>query len=227
MICCTDCVAIVIRSPHERREMPRSARHQLPVPGVSSAPVNMAPFVDIDALRKQMGFMCVLACAVVVRRRGKPCRRVDRTWVRSWIERRGNQGAFSLVGELCLEDPCSFRNYLRMTQGHFEELCGLVAPSIKRQDTNMRLAISVAQRVALILRFLATGMSSNYIDHTPPPYTFHVPPCSANACILKKVVKNRHSPNLGRRVRGGVGTGKAAVKSPGWGGAYTNYAYWF
>ena len=69
----------------------------------------MAPFVDIDALRKQMGFMRVLACAVVVRRWGKPCRRVDRTWVRSWIERRGNQGAFSLVGELCLEDPCSFR----------------------------------------------------------------------------------------------------------------------
>ena len=32
---------------------------------------------------------------------------------------------------------------------------------------------------------------------------------------------------LGRRVRGGVGTGKAAVKSPGWGGAYNNYAYWF
>ena len=155
------------RSPRERREMPRSARHQLP--GVSAASVKMAPFVDMDALRKQMGFMCVLACAVVVRRRGKPCRRVDRTWVRSWIERRGNQGAFSLVGELCLEDPCSFRNYLRMTQGQFEELCGLVATSVKRQDTNMRLSISVAQRVALTLRFLATGTSSNYIDHTPFP----------------------------------------------------------
>ena len=123
----------------------RSAHHQLPVPGVISASVNMAPFVDRDALRKQMGSMCVLACAVVVRRRKKPWRRVDRTWVRSWIERRGNQGAFSLVGEWCLEDPCSSRNYLRMTQGHFEELCSLVAPSVKRQDTNMRLAISVSQ----------------------------------------------------------------------------------
>ena len=72
-------------------------------------------------------------------------------------------------GELCLEDPYSFRNYLRMTQGQFEELCGLVATSVKRQDTNMRLSISVAQRVALTLRFLATGTSSNYIDHTPFP----------------------------------------------------------
>ena len=93
--------------------------------------------------------MCFGGCAVVVRRREKPCRRADRTWVRSWIERTENQGAFSLVGELSLEDTCSFRNYLPMIQGHFEDLCELVAPTVMRQDTNMRLAISIAQRVAL------------------------------------------------------------------------------
>ena len=125
--------------------------------------VKMAPVIDMDALRRQMGFMCVLACAVAVRRRDRrrenACnRRAGRPWVRPWIERRDRQGAFNLVGELRVEDPCSFRNYLRMTDASFQELCGLVAPSIQRQDTNMRLAISVAQRVTLTLRFLATGM---------------------------------------------------------------------
>ena len=62
----------------------------------------MAPFVDMDALRKQMGFMCVLVCAVVVRRRGKPCRRVYRTWVRSWIERRGEPGGVFFGGRVVL-----------------------------------------------------------------------------------------------------------------------------
>ena len=34
-----------------------------------------------------------------------------------------------------MEDPCSFRNYLRMSDALFDELCGLVALAIKRNDT--------------------------------------------------------------------------------------------
>ena len=34
--------------------------------------VRMAPVVDQDALRKQMGFMCVLACAVATSPRSRP-----------------------------------------------------------------------------------------------------------------------------------------------------------
>ena len=126
----------------------------------------MAPVGDSSVLRKQMGFICLMACAVAIRRREKrrmeeSNRRMGRPWVRPWLERRVGQapgaGAFTLVGELRVEDPCSFRNYLLMSDALFDELCGLVAPAIKRNDTNMRLAISVPQRVALTLRFLATG----------------------------------------------------------------------
>ena len=59
-----------------------------------------------------------------------------------------------LVGELRVEDPCSFRNYLRMSDALFDELCGLVAPAIKRNDTNMRLAISVISTDRGLLYFI-------------------------------------------------------------------------
>ena len=53
-------------------------------------------------------------------------RRMGRPWVRPWMERRVGQGAFTLVGELQVEDPCSFLNYLRMSDALFNQLCGLV-----------------------------------------------------------------------------------------------------
>ena len=63
-------------------------------------------------------------------------RRAGRPWVRPWIEQRESQCAFSLVGELYVEDPGSFRNYLRMTEAHFEEMCGLVATNLRMTEGN-------------------------------------------------------------------------------------------
>ena len=42
----------------------------------------------------------------------------------------------------------------------FNELLEMVTPLIKRRDTLMRNSISPAERLALILRFLATGEPS-------------------------------------------------------------------
>ena len=46
-----------------------------------------------------------------------------------------------------------------MSPGRFEQLRSLVGPSIKKTDTNFRKAIEPAQRLALTLRFLASGDS--------------------------------------------------------------------
>ena len=46
-----------------------------------------------------------------------------------------------------------------MSTGRFEHLLSLVGPSIKKTDTNFRKAIEPAQRLALTLRFLASGDS--------------------------------------------------------------------
>ena len=135
---------------------------------VSTSAVKMAPSTRKHVLRKQMGLLCVLACGVAYRRRERRREadesRVGRPWVMPWFERRCDEYAMSTVaGELWLEDPGGFRNYLGMPTDVFEQLCGLVSPSVKRQDTNMRLSISVAQRVALTLHFLATGTWGIYL----------------------------------------------------------------
>jgi hypothetical protein len=62
-----------------------------------------------------------------------------------------------LIQELEEEDPEKFKQYFRVTPNGFKEILGKVGPSIKKQDTNMRRSIQPAERLAVTLRFLATG----------------------------------------------------------------------
>ena len=79
-------------------------------------------------------------------------------WIREWIKNRPQFGAYyQLVQELQLTDTGTYRHFLRMDMSTFDELLQLVEPYITYQDTNMRQAISVGERLALTLRFLATG----------------------------------------------------------------------
>ena len=53
-------------------------------------------------------------------------RRNRRVWVRGWIARRQEMGAFHrIVRELATEDPSSFMEYLRMDEDHFNHLVSL------------------------------------------------------------------------------------------------------
>ena len=84
-------------------------------------------------------------------------RRNRRVSVRGWIARRQEMGAFHrIVRELATEDPSLFMEYLRMDKDQFNHLVSLVSPLIKKEDTCMKEAISPAEKVALILRFLVT-----------------------------------------------------------------------
>ena len=83
--------------------------------------------------------------------------------MKQWIARRKNLGAYhSLLRELALEDVSSYKNYLRMDAATFEDLLQRVAPIITKQDTYMRAAIPAGERLAVTLRFLATGNSSSF-----------------------------------------------------------------
>ena len=98
--------------------------------------------------------------SIVMKKKRK--RRIKRRtcWSRAWLQRRHTLGAYNqLLQELRQEDPWSFRNFLRMSEDSFQELLDLVIPLIRRKDTNMREAISPGERLALTLRFLATGIS--------------------------------------------------------------------
>lgn len=106
---------------------------------------------------------CGAILAIILRRRRK--RRRNRTvWTREWIKKRQRFGAYhQLLQELRLSDTSSYCNFLRMDVSTFEELLRVTGPSITYRDTNMRQAISPGERLALTLRFLATGSMLNRV----------------------------------------------------------------
>ena len=87
-------------------------------------------------------------------------------WKKPWLEEHDNQGAFTnLVQELRESDQESFRNYLRMGPEAFDYLTDKVDPLISKEDTNFHKAVSPAEKLAVTLRFFATGVSHHKIKY--------------------------------------------------------------
>ena len=79
-------------------------------------------------------------------------------WVRKWFVKRESDGAYNrLMSELSIEDPMQFVNFMRMKAVDFEDLAIKIAPIVFKQDTKFRTAICVRERLAVTLRFLASG----------------------------------------------------------------------
>lgn len=97
----------------------------------------------------------VAAIIALKKRKGRRQRSV---WTKTWLQRRTSHGYGHLLRGL-KTDPGDYRNFLRMDEQLFQHLVKLVSPFITKQDTNMRKAISPADRLVVTLRFLATGNS--------------------------------------------------------------------
>lgn len=81
-----------------------------------------------------------------------------RIWVKKYISKRQESGFYNgLIAELKLEDPDLYRRVLRMNVDAFDYLVDNISPYVQRNDTNMRKAIPAAEKLAVTLRFLATG----------------------------------------------------------------------
>ncbi|KAJ8353296.1 hypothetical protein SKAU_G00208630 [Synaphobranchus kaupii] len=88
-------------------------------------------------------------------------------WVRSWLLKRQEKGCFhTLLDELHHEDPTHYRSWLRLDEDCFKQLLDMVTPLIKREDTVMREAISPAERLAVTLRYLATGETFSSLSYS-------------------------------------------------------------
>ena len=89
--------------------------------------------------------------------------RARRPW-RLWAhERRLQQPGFfdrNLVGSFNARE---FKGRMRMDVSTFEYWCSTLAPTLRRQDTNMRSAIPVKVKVAVSISRLATGNSMQSI----------------------------------------------------------------
>jgi len=70
-----------------------------------------------------------------------------------------------MLEDLNREPSGKFINFCRMSAEDFEHLLNKVGPIIKKQDTNMRKAIPIQDRLAVTLRFLATGDSFTSLSY--------------------------------------------------------------
>lgn len=112
-------------------------------------------------------------------------------WVKDWVQRREDNGCYAkLMQELRVEEPQLYKNFVRMSVSDFNHLLELVTQRIQKQDTSMRRSISAGERLALCLRFLATGdsfMSLQYLFRIPQSTISTIIPevCSAIYEVLK------------------------------------------
>jgi hypothetical protein len=72
-------------------------------------------------------------------------------WVKTWEGRRTDYGApNTLLKELKNEDPAAYRNTLRITGKQYDDLM-MVDEMLSKQDTAMRMAISVTTKLEITL----------------------------------------------------------------------------
>ncbi len=98
---------------------------------------------------------------VMERQRAK--RRLNRScWVLPWKteEEKESKGAYyQLLQQLKANDVRGFKNYLRVDPELFREMEDRMSDDLEKQDTIMRKSMPGAERLAITLRYLATGES--------------------------------------------------------------------
>ena len=83
-------------------------------------------------------------------------------WVKPWLAARDARGCYNqILEELRLQDTESYRRYLRMNVDTFEYLLTELRSLIIRRSV-VRPAIPPEQRLAIALRYYATGESSKF-----------------------------------------------------------------
>ena len=96
--------------------------------------------------------------------RRQKSRRLRRKWVRKINIERLIKGEYhSLIAEMRMFDTESFFKYFRMTPSRFDHLLSLIGTALYRKRTVMRSPVSPGERLAVTLRFLATGDSMKTI----------------------------------------------------------------
>lgn len=139
-------------------------------------------------------------------------RRPRRFWIRpSILQGRKKYRAREFMRDLLLDEvdelnleyrnDVGFCNFFRMERSDFEHLLNLVGLRISKRNTKFREAIPPCERLAVTLRFLATGDSYHslmYVMKISKQAIFQFVPevCDALVKALKDYVKVRNKPDI-------------------------------
>lgn len=96
--------------------------------------------------------------ASALKRKNEKPKKFRRLWSHKlWLQRYKYGAGYRLIGKMCENNAEKFTNFVRMTSEQFDYLLGKVGPLITKKDTYWRRAISPKIRLAITLRYLATG----------------------------------------------------------------------
>lgn len=91
-------------------------------------------------------------CVIALLLRARSKRRKHRYWVHPITSQRLLKGQFYKLFEDLCEHPAKFFQYYRMTKSSFDELLGIIGPSITYNDTTWRKSIPPEERLSVTLR---------------------------------------------------------------------------
>ncbi|KAF9816544.1 hypothetical protein SFRURICE_010703 [Spodoptera frugiperda] len=103
-----------------------------------------------------------------------------RFWVHPILTQRSNLGIFRNLMSDLRRDESKFFNYFRMSMTTFDDLLKRVNEDLKKHDTNMRKSITPEEKLAICLRYLASGCS--YMDLH---YAYRVGVSTINSIIVE------------------------------------------
>ena len=118
----------------------------------------MAPGSPEDLILITTLALMVMLLDLCVRRNAAAAKKKRKVWVRSlWLKRPTCGFYETLIAELSAEHIGEYKNFMRMSPELFNTILDGVAPLITKKDSRFRSPIGADIRLALTLRFLASG----------------------------------------------------------------------
>nr|CAH7769621.1 unnamed protein product [Callosobruchus chinensis] len=150
--------------------------------------------MDDEELAILATFIVVSCGSVLLLKKIKKKPRRRRWWMVSLNKSRKVYSGTSLMTDLLKEPSGKFENFCRMSSDDFNDLLSKVGPMIRKKNTKWRKAIPANERLAITLRFLATGdsfKSLHYLFKVSPQLISEIVPevCNAIIAVLQDYVK--------------------------------------
>ena len=117
-----------------------------------------------EAFGNALAVVAAITGYLLIRRRRQ--RRERTNWRDPFLDSKGFSEYHTVMQQLREHnDKRRFQNFVRVSPDLFDQIVERVGPRVARQDTRLRLAIPVEQRIAIALRFVATGESYQSLEY--------------------------------------------------------------